>query len=374
MKKIFTLGLFILMGHHFIMADETFYIGTLTDHSTSKGIYVGSLNTDTGKLGVMKVAIEVKNPNFLAISPDQKFIYAAISTWNGSAVNAFAVQPDGSLTLLNEKPSGGEGACHVTVDKTGHNVFVANYNAGDIACFQTKPDGSLDQRTAFMTFTGSGPDAARQKKSYAHSVYTDPENKHLYSCDLGSDSIWTFDFSADKGTLTASNPPAGKVPPGSGPRHLAFSTDGKFVYVANEMGHTINVFSRNAGTGELTSIQNVSTLATGTSDEGVTVAEVVCHPSGKWLYVSNRGCDTITQFTIGDDGKLTFVGSVPSVVNFPRSFAIDPSGKWLIAAGQKDDRIAVLKIDPSTGALTATDQITGVGTPVCVLFVPPVKS
>jgi 6-phosphogluconolactonase len=140
------------------------------------------------------------------------------------------------------------------------------------------------------------------------------------------------------------------------------------------MGHTINVFSRNAATGELTSIQNISTLATGTPDEGVTVAEVVCHPSGKWLYVSNRGCDTITQFTIGDDGKLTFVGSVPSVVNFPRSFAIDPSGKWLIAAGQKDDRIAVLKIDPATGALTATDQITGVGTPVCVLFVPPVKS
>ncbi len=172
----------------------------------------------------------------------------------------------------------------------------------------------------------------------------------------------------------ASNPPAAKVPPGSGPRHLAFSPDGKFVYVVNEMGHSVNVFSRNAATGELTSIQNLSTLTAGTPDEGVTAAEVVCHPSGKWLYVSNRGCDTISQFTIGDDGKLALVQSVPSEVNFPRSFAIDPSGKWLIAAGQKDDRIGVMKIDPTTGGLTSKGQFAGVGTTVCVLFGPPVNS
>jgi len=374
MKKILTFGLLLMTTPISLMADESFYIGTLTDKSPSQGIYLGSINPDTGKLGALHLAAEVKNPNFLALTPDQKFLYAAISTWNGSAVNAFAVQPGGALTLLNEKPSGGEGACHITVDATGHNVFVANYNAGDIACFQTKPDGSLDQRTAFMTFSGSGPNADRQKKSYAHSVYTDPENKHLYSCDLGSDSVWAFDFSADKGTLTASNPPAAKVPPGSGPRHLAFSQDGKFVYVANEMTHTVEVFSRNAATSELTSIQNISSLPPGTPDEGVTAAEVVCHPSGKWLYVSNRGCDTISQFTIGADGKLALVQSAPSVVNFPRSFAIDPSGKWLIAAGQKDNRIGVLKIDPATGALSATDQFADVGVPVCVLFVPPVKS
>jgi len=352
------------------MADETFYIGTLTDKSPSQGIYVGSLNADTGKLGPLRLAVAVKNPNFLALTPDQKFLYAAISTWNGSAVNAFAVQPDGSLTLLNEKPSSGEGACHIEVDKTGRTVFVANYNAGDIAGFSTKPDGSLDQRTAFETFTGSGPDAARQKKSYAHSVYVDPENKHLYSCDLGSDSVWTFKFNPADGTLAPGDPPAAKVVPGSGPRHLAFSPDGKFVYVANEMKHSVEVFSRDATTGQLTSIQNVSTLPEGASDEGVTAAEIVCHPSGKWVYVSNRGCDTIAQLAVGADGKLALQSSAPSVVAFPRSFAIDPSGKWLIAAGQKDNRIGVLKIDPVTGAMTATDQTVDVGVPVCILFVP----
>jgi 6-phosphogluconolactonase len=370
MKNLLSLALFLLAGNSLIMADETFYIGTLTDHSTSQGIYVGSLNTDTGKLSPLRLAVAVKNPNFLALTPDQKFLYAAISTWNGCAVNAFSVQPDGSLTLLNEKPSSGEGTCHIEVDKTGHNVFVANYNAGDIAGFSTKPDGTLDQRTAFETFTGSGPDANRQKKSYAHSVYIDPENKHLYSCDLGSDSVWTFKFNPADGTLVATDPPAAKVPPGSGPRHLAFSADGKFVYVVNEMGHSVEVFSRDAATGLLTSIQNVSTLPAGTAEEGVTAAEIVCHPSGKWIYVSNRGCDTISQMTVGADGKLTLTQSVPSVVNFPRSFAIDPSGKWLMAAGQKDNRIGVLKIDPATGAVTATDQFADVGVPVCVLFVP----
>jgi len=370
MKNFLTLTLLLLLGQNLAMSDERFYIGTLTDQSSSKGIYMGSLDPETGKLGALKLAVEVKNPNFLALSPDRKFLYAAICTHGGNAVNAFALQPDGSLKLLNERPSGGDDSCHVSVDATGRNVFVANYGGGDIACFSLKPDGSLDQRTAFQAFTGSGPYPYRQKKPYAHSVYTDPENKFLYSCDLGSDSVWTFKFNAKDGTLVPTDPPAAKVSPGSGPRHLAFGPGGKFVYVANEMGHTVEVFSRDAATARLTSIQNISTLAPGTDDKGVTVAEVACHPSGKWLYISNRGCDTIAVFDIGADGKLTLKQDAPSVVSFPRSFAIDPSGKWMIAAGQKGNQIAVLKIDPNTGELTAADQSAEVGVPVCVLFVP----
>jgi 6-phosphogluconolactonase len=370
MKLTVALVFFLLPFHDHVMADERFYLGTMTDHSNSQGIYLGSLNAETGKLGTIRLAIDIKNPNFLALSPDQKFLYAAISTPGGSAVNAFSVQPDGALRLLNERPSGGEGACHISVDATGRNVFVANYEGGDIACFQTKPDGSLDHRTAFMTFTGSGPDPYRQKKPYAHSVYPDPENQHLYSSDLGSDRVRTYKFDSAHGTLTPTDPPAAKVPPGSGPRHLAFHPNGRFVYVANEMGCTVEVFSRDAKTGRLTAIQNISTLAPGTDNQGVTVAEVACHPSGKWLYVSNRGCDTIAQFGIGADGKLTLIQNVSSIVNFPRSFAIDPSGHWMITAGQKDNRIAVLKIDSATGELTTTDEIAEVPTPVCVLFVP----
>ncbi len=178
-----------------------------------------------------------------------------------------------------------------------------------------------------------------------------------------------FKFDAGHGTLVPSDPPAAKVPPGSGPRHLAFSPDGKFVYVANELGRTVEVFSRDAATGRLNSIQNISTLLPGTSDEGVTLAEVVCHRSGKWLYVSNRGCDTISQFSIGSDGRLELLECTTSVVQFPRNFTIDPSGKWLIAAGQKDNRIAVLKIDQDTGHLTSMGQTAEVGIPVCVKFV-----
>jgi 6-phosphogluconolactonase len=369
MRLFLLLVFFLLIGHDFSMADESFYIGTLTSTGGSQGIYLGSLNTDTGKLGPLKLAVAVKDANFLALSPDRKFLYAAINTAGSAAVNAFAVRPDGSLALLNERPSGGDETCHITVDATGRNVLVANYEGGDIACFRIKPDGSLAERTAFRTFTGSGPDPYRQKRPYPHSVYVDPENRHLYSCDLGSDSVWIFKFDAAHGTLVPSDPPAAKVPPGSGPRHLAFSTNGKFVYVANELGYSIEVFSRDAATGQLSSIQNISTLSPGTSDEGVTVAEVVCHPSGKWLYVSNRGCDTISQFSIGADGKLELVESVSSVVAFPRNFSVDPSGKWLIVAGQKDNRIAVLKIDQLTGNLTATDQVAEVGIPVCVRFV-----
>ncbi len=370
MSLVKALVFLLISGQNALMGDERVYVGTMTDHSTSQGIYFVNLETATGKLGPVNLAFDLKNPNFLALSLDRKFLYAAISTPGGSAVNAFAVQPDGSLKLLNERPSGGEGACHVSVDATGRNVFVANYAGGDIACFQTKPDGSLDQRTAFATFTGSGPNPTRQKKPYAHSIYPDPENKHVYACDLGSDSIWGFKFDAAHGTLTPLDPPAAKVPPGSGPRHLAFHPNGKFVYVANEMGHTIDTFSRDPASGRLTAIQNISTLPLTTDDKDVTVAEIACHPTGKWLYVSNRGCDTITQFEIGTDGKLKFVQTVPSVVKFPRSFAIDPSGQWMIAAGQKDNRIIVLKIDAVTGELTPTDQIADIPTPVCVLFYP----
>ncbi len=345
-----------------------FYLGTMTDHSTSQGIYLGLLETTTGKLGPLTLAVATKNPNFLALSPDGKFLYAAICTHNGSAVEAYARQPDGTLKLLNERPAGGEDACFVSVDATGREVFVANYGGGNIAGFPTNPDGSLGARAALVAFTGSGPNPSRQKKPYAHSIYPDPANKFIYACDLGSDRVWNFKLDAAHATLTPNDPPAIKVPPGSGPRHLAFAPNGQFVYVANEMGLTVAVFARDAVTGHLTLLETVPTLPPGTPGEGVTVAEVCCHPSGKWLYVSNRGCDTLSVFSIAADGRLTLQQSVPSVVQFPRSFALDPSGQWLIAAGQKDNKIAVFKIDPATGQLSATDQSAQVGTPVCVLF------
>jgi 6-phosphogluconolactonase len=359
--------LFVLLLNHHTMADVTrFYIGTYTDHSTSQGIYLCTIDTATGKLGPLTLAAKAKNPNFLALSSDHEFLFAALT----NTVGSFQVRPDGTLNPLSEQPSGGGGPCYVRLDKTGHHVFVANYESGNIACFGVDPKGLIGERTALMQFTGSGPDPKRQKKPYAHSVYVDPKNKFVYSCDLGSDSVWIFKFDAVHGALVPSDPPAAKVPPGSGPRHLAFHPNGNFVYVVNEMGLSVTVFAREPDSGALTALETVSTLPSGTSAKGATTAEICCHPSGKWLYVSNRGFDTISVFTIAPNGRLSLLQNTSSVVKFPRNFAIDPTGRWLIAAGQKDNQIAVLKIDQATGQLTATDQSAAVDAPVCVLFVP----
>lgn len=352
-----------------LAGEATFYLGTYTKPGKSKGIYVGKLDTETGRLGALELAGEAANPSFVALSPDGKYLYA-VAEAGGGGVAAFSVGADGKLSKLNEQATGGGGTCHVWVDATGKNVFAANYSGGSIAAFQVKADGSLAERTAFVQYGGSGPDPKRQRKSFGHSIYTDAGNKFVYSCDLGSDNVWIFQLDAAKGTLTPTSPPSGKVPPGSGPRHFAIHPNGKYAYANNEMGMSVTGFARDGATGALTALETVSTLPDGTSKNGLSTAEIFCHPTGKWLYVSNRAHDTIAVFSIATDGKLKWIESAPAQVKVPRGFAIEPSGKWIIAGGQDDNRIAVLKIDQTTGRLTATDQSAEVGAPVCVLFKP----
>ena len=350
--------------------EAVFYLGTSTNNSSSKGIYLGKLDTDSGKLGPITLAAEAGNPGFVALSPDGKLLYAAMES-GGGAVGAFAVQDDGSLRLLNFRPSGGNGACHVSVDSKGRHVCVANYGGGNIACFPVQSDGSLGEAGATVQFSGSGPDPKRQQKSFAHSVYAAAADRFVYACDLGSDKVWSFRFDQEKNALAPTEPPAGIVPPGGGPRHLAFHPGGRFVFANNEMGLSVTTFSRDAATGVLTPRETIPTSAKGGGPaEGVTTAEIVCHPSGKWLYVSSRGDDIIAVFAIGADGKLTLVENAPAGVQTPWGMDIDPTGKWLVVAGQKDNKITVLQIDPSTGQLTATGQSAEVGTPVGVVFAP----
>ena len=340
--------------------EARFYLGTYTSAHGSKGIYTGTINLETGFLGPIELAVEAVNPSFLAISPNGKFLYAAGETGPHGLTFAYRVEPGGKLTFLNQQDSGGAATCHVSVDS--ENVFVANYNGGNIACFPITPDGSLGERTALIQFTGSGPNPARQTQPHAHSVYPDPSNPFVYSCDLGTDQIWILKREPQSGTLKILD--SAKVPKGGGPRHLAFHPNGRFVYANNEMGLSVTVFEKNpAG---LTSIQEISTAPEGIT--GNTGAEIVCHPSGKWLYVSTRGEDTFTVFSIGTDGRLTWVENARAGVKSPRGFAIDPTGNWLIAAGQNDGKITVLKIDQSTGNLSSTDQSATLGSPVCVLF------
>jgi 6-phosphogluconolactonase len=343
----------------------TFYIGTYTDHSRSEGIYVGTLDIATGQFGTLKLAVAEKDPNFLALSPDHQFLFAAL----GNGVESFKVQPDSTLKAINTQPVGGSNVCHVSTDHTGRVLFAASYGGGEIASFPVDAVGKIGDRAELIPFTGSGPNPSRQKKPFAHSVYADPLNAFAYACDLGTDSIWSFRL-GPFATLTVANPPVAKAPPGSGPRHLVFNADGRFVYVVNEMGVSTSVFSRDTTTGAMTLLDTESNIWPGDPIASTTAAEIVAHPSGKWLYVSNRGHDSISVFSVNADGGIKLIQSVPSPVKFPRSIALDPTGHWLIAAGQNDDRIAVVKVDPVTGHLTLTDISSMVGSPVCVLFVP----
>lgn len=368
MKRLLPI-LALMFVHTATAAEITFYLGTYTKPGKSQGIYVGKLDTATGRLSPIALAAEAKSPSFVALSPDGRFLYAAMESGGGS-VGAFSVGADGKLNPLNEQPSGGGGACHVWVDATGKTVMVANYGGGSIAAFSVKPDGSLGERTAFVQFEGTGPNPKRQEKPHGHSIYTDAANKFVYACDLGTDKVWIFKLDAAKSTLTPAEPAFAMVPPGGGPRHFAIHPNGRFAYANNELTMTVTAFARDAATGALSELHTLPTLPEGAATQGVSTAEIFCHPSGKWLYVSNRGHDTIATYAIGSEGKLTWIEAAPAQVKVPRGFGIDPSGGWMITAGQNDDKIAVLKIDAATGKLAPTDQTASVGSPVCVLFAP----
>ncbi|HEX8832811.1 MAG TPA: lactonase family protein, partial [Abditibacteriaceae bacterium] len=338
---------------------HTVYFGTYTG-AKSKGIYRSFLDAESGHLGQPELVDEIKNPSFLAISPNGRFLYAALEAGGGS-VGAWAIGQSGELSPINRQSSGGDGACHVWVDNTGRNVLVANYGGGSIACLPVRADGSLDSVSSFIQHVGSGPNRSRQAEPHAHSIYTDASNQFVYACDLGTDEVKIYRFDAAGGTLTPNEPPAGKVPPGSGPRHFAMHPDG-FAYANNELTLTVTAFKRDSVTGALEEIETVPTFPQGASLEKASTAEMFLHPTGRWLYVSNRGLDTITVFTVEPDGTLTSPQGVPTPVE-PRGFAISPDGKWLVAGGQNDDRVAVYAIDSVTGGLQPTGQSVEVGSP-----------
>lgn len=348
-------------------AEVPFYVGTYTKPGGSEGIYRGVLDTDKGEARITGLAGAAKNPSFLAIHPTHKYLYAAIEA-GGGAVGAFAIEADGTLRKLNEESSKGGGNCHVWVDPTGKNVLAANYGSGTIASLPIKEDGSVAPASASIQHVGSGPNKGRQEKPHAHSIYVN--GSFAYACDLGTDDVFVYKFDPAKGTLTPNTPASGRVPAGGGPRHLAFHPKGGFAYVNNEMTSAVTAFAHDAEKGALTALQTLSTLPEGYADAGKnSTAEIFCHPNGKFVYVSNRGHDSIAVYSIGADGKLTSVEFAPSNVKVPRGFALSPDGGWLIAAGQNSNDLALHKVDPASGKLTFQKVIGSVGAPVSVEFV-----
>jgi 6-phosphogluconolactonase len=357
-------------------AEHLVYFGTYTG-GKSKGIYVSRFDATTGKLTEPELAAETKNPSFLALHPTGKFLYAVGEVndalgQRAGAVNAYALDAKtGKLALLNQQTSGGTGPCHVAVDATGKSVLVANYGSGSIAALPIKADGSLNAATTTIQHTGSSVNPKRQAGPHAHFITPSPDNRFALACDLGLDKVLVYQLDPVPAKLTTNNPPHAVVPHGAGPRHLAFSPDGKFVYVINEMALTITTFSYDPARGALFEEQNVSTVP---ADYAITdkdsTAEIAVHPSGKFVYGSNRGHNSIAVFTVDAmTGKLTLVQNESTQGKTPRHFAIDPSGRWLLAENQNSDSVVVFAIDAATGKLKPTGQTLTVGSPVCAVFV-----
>ena len=351
------------------------YIGTYTGPK-SKGVYTSTLDLATGKLSTAELAVELKNPSFLAVHPQDPTLLYAVSEVDDAqgkpsgGVAALKRDPaTNRLTVLNAELSGGAGPCHLNVDATGRHVLVANYGGGSVAALPIVAGGKLGPATSVIAHQGNSVNPQRQKEPHAHSINLDPANRFAFAADLGLDQVLVYAFDPQAGTLARHEPPFAKVTPGAGPRHFAFRPDGKFAYVINELGNTITVFEYAADKGVLKVVQDISTLPAGHTDPSYT-AEVVVHPSGKFVYGSNRGHDSIAMFTVDPaTGLLTAQGQEPTRGKAPRNFVVDPTGRWLLAENQGSDTIYVFAIDQATGRLKETGSPLSVPTPVCVRFV-----
>ena len=346
------------------------YFGTYTrTNNSSKGIYRSILDLDTGKLTPPSLAAELKSPSFIEIHPNGKYLYAVSEAGGAGCVAALAIDASsGSLKLLNRQPSRGLGPCHVNIDGAGKNVLVANYGSGSAAVIPIQPDGRLAKPAGFTQHEGSSINQRRQKGPHAHSINPSPDNRYVYVADLGIDKINIYALDAENGTIVPNNPPSVNLKPGAGPRHFAFAPNAKQAYVINELHCTITAFDYNSATGALTEIQTVGTLPE--SFEGTnSCAEIRVHPTGKFLYGSNRGHDSIAVYKIDSArGTLTFVEHETAGIKTPRNFNIDPTGKFCLVANQNGDSVVVFRIDRRTGALNPTRHKIPVSSPVCIRF------
>ena len=367
------------------------FVGTYTAKTESKGIYAYEFDSDSGKLTPKGVAVETPDPSWVAVHPSGKFLYAVNEAGKSSAVSSFAIDAkNGRLTLLNQLPSLGEDPCYLSFDKTGKYLFVANYSSGTIAVFPILADGRLGEHTAMLKDQGAtGPNKERQEGPHAHWIETPPKgNGIVFVADLGLDKVLIYPFDPKTGSLTSDKLATSAksvseirgwsvtLSPGTGPRHVAFSRDGRFflgrfLYVLGELQSTVTVFkSPGPNDDNFHSVQRISTLPSGFSGRN-DAAEIAIHPNGKSLYASNRGHDSIAVFAIDPkNGRLKLVSDVPTGGKEPRHFAIDPSGKYLLAENQFSNKIVVFKIDASTGGLTPTGQAVEVPSPVNIAFLP----
>jgi 6-phosphogluconolactonase len=380
MRRLRIFKLICLLTVLFVTAGETLayeclvYVGTYTGKG-SEGIYAYRFDPATGETKSIGLIAATDNPSFLAVDPKGRFLYAVneLDTFRKEptgAISVFAIdRGSGKLKLLQQVSSLGAGPAHVSLDKSARYLMVANYNGGNVAVFPIGNDGRLGRHSAFVQDVGSSVNPERQAGPHAHAIQVTNDNRFVIAADLGLDKLLVYRFDANTGSLTPGSPKFVEVDPGAGPRHIAFAPSGKFVYVVNEMASTVTVFAYKPGPGTLHRIQTIPTLPKNFAGKN-TAAEIVVDAKGRFLYVSNRGNDSIAVFIINpDNGNLESLEWVPSGGKTPRNFNIDPTGNWLFAANQESNNIRLFQIDQRSGRLIPTSRSLKVVSPVCISII-----
>lgn len=337
----------------------------------AKGIYRSEFDPATGSLSKPELAAEIGSPGFLAFHPNGKFLYCVatvnVNGKSGGGVAAYALDAKtGKLTLLNQQLAKGNGPCHINIDPTGKTAIIANYGSGSTDGFQIGEDGKLKECSIHIQHEGKGGNPARQAGPHAHSVNMTKDGRFAVVADLGIDKLLVFKLDAATGKLESNTECA--TAPGAGPRHFAFHPNGKMAFVINELDSTLSSLSFDSAKGELKTLKTVSTLPNPV--KGNSTAEVVVHPSGKFVYGSNRGHNSIAAFKLDETtGDLTLIGHGTEGVNTPRNFNIDPTGQFMIVGSQGSNQVVMFKIDQETGALKPHGTPIEVGTPICIRFI-----
>jgi 6-phosphogluconolactonase len=349
------------------------YFGTYTG-AKSQGIYVAEFDPEKGTLTPARLAAKTKNPTFLAVNDKTHILYAAneiadFGGTNSGAVSAFKIDvQSGSLTLLHEQPSGGSGPCHLAVARNGSCVVVANYGSGSVAVLPLDTDGRLGPPSCSVQHHGSSTNPRRQEGPHAHFVTWTPDDQRVLACDLGLDKVMVYQLSGTL-SLRPNDPASFQLEPGSGPRHVAFDPSGRFVFILNELSSTLTACRYDSKTGVIVKKETVSTLPKTFSGVN-TCAEVQVHPSGKTLYASNRGHNSIVVFGVDPvTGLVSVLQNISTEGKTPRHFALDPTGHWLLAENQDSDSVVTFAVDERTGKLTDTGRSESIGAPVCAVFV-----
>lgn len=355
--------------HYFV------YVGAARGEGDPEGIYIFRCNMASGALTPVGEITDIHNPSFLAVHPNGEVLYAInedrSQAESQANVRAYAIdRQTGALRFINEQPTHGQGLAHISLDHAGRFLFATHYGGGSVTVLPINEEGSVGPASDVVQHAGSGTHP-RQQAPHPHSAFVDPSNRFVLVPDLGLDKIMVYRLDAQNGRLLPNDPPWAAVPPESGPRHLAFHPNGQLIYVINELASTITVFHYHAESGRCHAVQTVTTLPTEYTEAAAnTTAEILVHPSGRFVYASNRGHDSLAIFAIDEqDGTLSPLGHEPTQGGHPRNFALDPTGTYLYAENRDSNNIVVFRVNPDTGLLRPTGDVVTVPRPVCIKMV-----